>query len=672
MIRPSLAVLLLLAACSSNPSGNFVPNPQGVDRSPRLSQVTSCNQLETAIEDALVLEMKSTLEQIRKSDIYIARGGGPVPASGPLAAGGAASGPTNYTTTNSQVAGVDEADFVQNDGTRIAVLADGKLHLLSSWPAESMVEKSSLGIEGWPRDMFLAGNQVVVFSGVYVPRPLEGAYPICLAAGPYCGYFWSDLTQITTVDVSDLAHPQIVAKIILPGTYQSARKINDRVRLVLSDSFPFPEGVRYWPDLPPGATTDQRNKAFDGLEAANEAQIRGRSLEDWLRTGSITKGATTTPIPYSASGTCSEYSVSTAPSRPGLLTVATVDLGSDTLKSRNSVLAEPGTVYASEKTLYVATSHWWWWPAVGQSDATYIHAFDLTDPDSAPYIGSGAVDGTIGSSDQYAMDEFQGSLRVATQLATRVDDGTPWGTLKTANRISVLTLGTNGLTLAGKTDDYGPGEQTYGTRFVGTRGFVITAHQVDPLFTFDLADPAHPRKVGELQMPGFISYLHPIDDTHLLGVGRQANTATSTTQLKIALLDVTDLSAPSTLAVQLVGEGWSYSDALWDPKAFTWLGATSTLAIPFADYGGANFASDLRLFKVEPATGITSLGSLSMSDVFTVVNGPGWSWSWSPWIRRSILADGYVYAISDAGVRAAVVANLPAWVSTVKFAPLTP
>jgi hypothetical protein len=137
-------------------------------------------------------------------------------------------------------------------------------------------------------------------------------------------------------------------------------------------------------------------------------------------------------------------------------------------------------------------------------------------------------------------------------------------------------------------------------------------------------------------------------------------------------LDVTDLSNPVNQATQLIGEGWSYSDALWDPKAFTWLGAEKTLAIPFNDYAQNGFISDLRLFHVDPATGIQPLGSLSMADVYEYYGQAGmdWVWSWSPVIRRSILADNYVYAVTDAGVRSARVADLPSWLQTVHFAPL--
>jgi beta propeller domain-containing protein len=115
-----------------------------------------------------------------------------------------------------------------------------------------------------------------------------------------------------------------------------------------------------------------------------------------------------------------------------------------------------------------------------------------------------------------------------------------------------------------------------------------------------------------------------------------------------------------------VGEGWSWSAALWDPKAFTWLGARGVLAIPFQDYAAGAFVSDLRLFHVDPLSGIAPLGSLSMAEVYA--SWTAWDFFWAPWVRRGILADDFVYAVSDAGVRSAKVAELPAWLATVRFA----
>jgi hypothetical protein len=655
----SVAIAVAIGtACSKG--GSPLPGPVGVDRSPHLTYARSCGELEGAIEDAVVLAMKSEVEQIRRG------WGGPILTTGAPGAAANPAGPTDFSTTNAQVGGVDEADFVQNDGTRILVLAGGRLHLLRSWPPEALVEAASLAVEGWPRELFLAGDQAVVFSTIYVPRALEGASSMCLAAASWCGYWASDVTKVTTVDVSALDAPSVKSEIYLPGSYLSARRIGARVRVVITDQLPFPDGVRLWPEVPVGASDAQRDQAFQELEAKNETLIRGRSLNDWLRRGSVRRpDGSTEDLGYR----CGDFAIGSAPTRPGILTLATLDLDAQALASRTSVLAQADVVYASRDTLYAAAGHWWWWPVPGQDDATYLHAFDLTDPDRAAYLGSGVVDGAVNS--QYQLDEHQAALRVATVLRSRVENDTPWGRIETSNQISVLALSDGALRTVGKTERFGDGETTFGTRFLGARGFVITARSVDPLFTFDLSDPAEPTKVGELPMPGFIAYLHPVDDTHLLGVGRERSTSDGPMQVKVQLFDMADLSTPKAFPPVLVGEGWSWSESLWDPKAFTWLGARGLVAIPFVDFAPGSFVSDLRLFRVDPAAGVTPAGSLSMSDVFTTQAGPGWSYSWTPWVRRGVLADDFVYAISDAGVRSANVANLPAWLATATFPPLT-
>ena len=343
------AVLAVTAACGRTASPRL-PSPVGVDRHPRLTTVASCDQLETAIENSVVLAMKSQVEQLRTGwggVVYAT--GGPMPAATPSSS---PSGPGTFTTTNTQVAGVDEADFVQNDGTRIAALAGGRLHLVSSWPADALAEAASVAIEGWPRELFLTGNQVVVFSSVYVPRTLEGDHPVCagplmgaaaMPTGLWCGYAASDVTKITTVDVTALGAPKVTAEIYLPGRYVAARRIDARVRLVLVDDLPFPDGVRLWPDVPAGASDAERNRVFDDLEAQDEALIRARTLDDWLRRGKVVQpGGTTRELDYA----CGDFALSSAPSRPGILTVATLDLATQALVARTSVLAQAGVVYA--------------------------------------------------------------------------------------------------------------------------------------------------------------------------------------------------------------------------------------------------------------------------------------------------------------------------------------
>jgi hypothetical protein len=256
----------------------------------------------------------------------------------------------------------------------------------------------------------------------------------------------------------------------------------------------------------------------------------------------------------------------------------------------------------------------------------------------------------------------------------------PWGRIETAGRISVLKQAGQRFEVVGETPAFGAGERLFGARFMGDRGYVITAEQIDPLFAFDLSDPAHPAVMGEVVMPGFLSYLHPVDATHLLGLGQQVvgTGADRTTQVKLTLLDVGDLLHPVELDTVLVGEGWAWSESIWDPKAFTWLASRSLAAIPVAGYDATSkFTSDLRLFKIDLAPGaaapIAAAGRLSMGDVYQDAAGAPFGWWWSPYVRRSVLASDaggdFVYAITDAGIRSADVAALPAFLATIRFPP---
>jgi uncharacterized secreted protein with C-terminal beta-propeller domain len=669
----ALAAAAMLLGCSSSTT-NPLLNPPGVNTQVALTTFSDCDALDQAIVDTVVLQMKSQLEMIEQGYFYPVplANGGPVPATA-----GNATGPSAYTTTTAQVAGVDEADFVQNDGTRIFVLSGDALYAASSWPPQSLALEGKLTIEGWPREMFLAGNQVVVFSSVYVPRPIDSnapvACPVESASEWACGYALDDVTKVTTVDVTSLANPTVTAELYLPGSYLTSRLIGSQVRLVLNDPLSFPQGVRFWPDLPGNATSDQRAQAFSQLEQANEVLIRGYSLEDWLRRPAYKQSdGTLVQLGY----TCTDFSRSNAPTRMGIVTIATLALDGKGLTSRTSVLEQADLVYASLNTLYIAAQHWWWWPQPGQADATYVHAFDVSHPDSVSYLGSGVVNGT--PQNQYSFDEWNGALRVATQLAQRVADPVngPWGDVVNASQVSVLTLDGGTLVNTGTSVPVAQGDTLFASRFVGSRGFLVAARQVDPLITFDLSDPSHPSKVAELPVSGFSSFLYPIDDTHLLAVGSLTRANDSSSQLQLTLFNVTDLSAPTVQSQLLVGEGWASSQALWDPKALTWFPDKKLLALPFVDWqpsaDWSGFVSDLRLFTVDTSGGITAAGSLSMADVYQNTGDQSWTYYWSPLVTRSILADDAVYAISNAGIRSALVPNLPSWLATVRFSPLLP
>ena len=529
--------------------------------------------------------------------------------------------------------------------------------------------------------MFLAGNKVVVFSSIYRWYPLANTGGADCSSLD-CGYYNSNTVKVTIVDVSDLSSLHIAQEFYVPGQYSSARMVGSSIRIVMNDGFNFPPGFRWSPEWDSGLWDDKPRlkAAYDKVIASNEALIRKQTLADWLPPALAKHDGQLDTIVQP----CTSFSKVNAPTRLGTVSVVTLNLDNPTTVDRKSILAEPGIIYSSASSLYVATQHWWWWPAPGQEDVTYIHKFDITNPDSATYVASGAVEGAL--LNQFSLDEWQGNLRAATTLTSRVPDqqnpSNWWGTVVTTNRVSVLGTVKGSLEVIGQSGDLASGERIMSSRFINDKGFVVTYRQVDPLFTFDLSDPTHVKKMGELKIPGFSTYLHPIDATHLLTIGTYVPEPTPgqpqdwrEQALQLAIFDVSDLSAPKQTFTKLVGTAYGWSEAAYEHKAFNYFAAKKLLAIPFSDWSSGSsgdsywstFRSELRVFSVDATTGFAARGAVSMSDMYQVEQYNNWTYYWTPWVRRSVMADDFVYSLSDSGLRVANISNLSQPVSTARF-----
>jgi Beta propeller domain len=684
------AALAGLCMASAGCAGPAPKNPPAVVNRATLqafSGPNACRDLEEYLEDTAVMQMRTELEAARDGVPSWGWWGGfglrEVADAAPQATtAGANAGPTDYTTTNNQVAGVDEADFVKNDGTRIFALSGRTLHAVKSWPAAETQVLGRLALEGYPRELFLDGtDRAVVFSSIYRSYPLSNARGVACDALD-CGYYDSNSVKVTVVDVSDLTNLRVLREYDLPGHYNSARKIGSSVRLVMSDNFNFPAGFKWSPDWSEGLWEDKPRlrRAYDAIMADNERIIRQQSLTQWMPDAKLHENGQVTSLPHP----CEAFSRTNAPTRLGTVSVTTINLANNAL-GRVSVLAEPGEIYASHDNLYVATRHWWWWPQPGQRDTTYFHKFDITSPDSTIYVASGAVDGHI--VDQFSMDEAaSGHFRVVTTINTRVADtdnpGNWWGRIETTNRLSVLGENAGTLEVVGRSVDLAVGERVMSSRMLGNKGFVVTYRQVDPLFTFDLSDPTNPRQVGELKVPGFSTYLHPIDEQHLLTIGTYLPEPVNgqapdwrARALQLAIFDVSDMANPRQTFTQLVGTAYGWSEAMHEHKAFNYFPAKKLLAIPFSDWTSGlsgqtywdSFVSDLRVFSVDVNTGFTLKGAVSLSDMYRVQQYTNWVYYWTPSVRRSVMADDYVYAISDAGLRVAHISNLAQPLASARF-----
>ncbi|MFA5635635.1 MAG: beta-propeller domain-containing protein, partial [Anaerovoracaceae bacterium] len=245
------------------------------------------------------------------------------------------------------------------------------------------------------------------------------------------------------------------------------------------------------------------------------------------------------------------------PVDPGYIILSAIDITDNSRTEVEAITAFGSTVYMNESALYLASTSY-----EGNTDVTNITKFRI-DGMNIGYAGSGKVKGHL--LNQFSMDEFEGNLRVAT---TVWDEG---------NNLFVLD---GSLNIIGSVTGLAKGETIYSVRFMGDKGYVVTFRTMDPLFVFDLSNPTAPRVTGELKMPGFSNYLHPIGDDLILGIGMETrelierdSTGKETVVgfrqggLKISLFDVADMGKPKEVTNLVIGESGSYSEALYNHKA---------------------------------------------------------------------------------------------------------
>jgi uncharacterized secreted protein with C-terminal beta-propeller domain len=240
------------------------------------------------------------------------------------------------------------------------------------------------------------------------------------------------------------------------------------------------------------------------------------------------------------------------------------------------------------------------------------------------------------------MGEYNGYLRIGT---TR---GGWWGEA-VSNQLAVLGEQGGTLVETGKLEGIAPGERIYSMRFDGNKGYMVTFRQTDPLFTFNLSNPAKPLIAGEIKVSGFATYIHLLgqDGSRLLTVGRSADATGRVTGNKLQLFDVSNSSSPVLIGDYELGEGWS--SALYDHHAFLYYEPFSLLALPYSSYtyGSASNGSWLKLFRIEQG-GITYRGMIPAP---SSSNQYGYG---TDTFDRSAVIGNYIYAVAG---QSAVVAD---------------
>lgn len=497
----------------------------------------------------------------------------------------ASSTPVSFSSTNVQEADVDEADVMKSDGRHVYALEPGSWTFTpgtSTTPSQyaytRKVRVAYVGERGGqtvqPLTTFPlnAGQYSSGQDALY----LHADNLVTLATGYYYGgwYYSPRVDAETVVEILDVSNPAApssrwVAKI--SGTMVSSRRIGDRLYLV----------TRFSPSVP---------GLVYGQDTANRLVMDAAPLQSMLPLIAV-NGAARVPLV----GLDSIYAPQLAGSRAvaDMVVVTVIDIRTAAVLQGLAILGRTDTMYMSTKNLYLASSRYETHPFASSLPRPVqpsllnsdIHQLAVIDS-GVRLVGTGAIEGGVGYGDKAAFrfGEHKGRLGVVTSTSTGW-----WG--DTRNRVTILEPSATAPGML-KTVSYlpnarrpqalgKPNEQLYGTRFVGDRLYAVTFKKVDPLYIVDLSDASDPRISGELEIPGFSDYLHPLGNGLLLGFGKDAVPADTSGDaqwawfqgLQLTLFDVSGAS-PREVQRVLIGKRGSYSALLDSHHAFSALTRT--------------------------------------------------------------------------------------------------
>jgi len=641
----SLAIPLVMTGCHYGGDGEHPLDTVaqrkialGKSTATHLATADSCLSLEAELKALAAAEIKTFFEMSASPQ--------PVPVGAPMAppaevdngnADGAGAPANGENLTNNQVAGVDEADFVKTDGKRLYVLENGALHRFDITAPGVIAAAGRLAIEGWPQAMLLDDERVLVISGMWNGFDHDGDIAIGMP------FMLDERVKATLVEWPDGGSARIVQERWFDGHYLTAREIDATARIVLHGRLPNGILDTLWTYL-------GEHESAEAAKAAALADLDALDLDALLPRSYVRDAdGNQRTLPYTEND-CAGFEIPEDSNGSGVTSIVTLALNDAGAFGTQHIVSNPPVVYVSANHLFLAESAqdwWWYWWNETEDERLNIHAFDTADG-GMRYAGSARAQGA--PINQFALDDHEGVLRIATWTG-----GNRWWWTDAAVESRVYTFGirANALEPLGELTGIAPGEQLFAARFLGDTAYLVTFLQIDPLFSIDLADPAHPSILGELEVPGFSTYLHPLENDRLLAVGVGGDESGATWQTVVSLFDVSNRSAPALLArhdLARDNSGWSWSEALYEHKAFQFESTRGLLAAPLGAARVTNgiweWTSTLELVKVD-ADRLLAHGSVDHSTYFDSHDN---GYFYSPDIRRSFFIDDYLYAVSSKAV----------------------
>ncbi|RMW37241.1 MAG: copper amine oxidase [Nitrosopumilus sp.] len=556
-------------------------------------------------------------------------------------------GGADYSTTNVQVENVDEPDYLKNDGKYVYIVSRNTLSIIDAYPAEDarLILKIALDIESqYIQNMFLNEDRLAIFYNGqsedeiipqfdFIPRPS-----------------YNPVTHALIVDVSDKENPTILKDYSIDGHFRDARMIGDYAYFVTNNHI-----NHQYPRLPvimedsvrimtPDAFYFDNVEEFSNFNTLTAIDIFGDTInsETFLMgyTGTFYVSENNFYLTYQQNMPFGYYENS---SRDRFYDVIVPLLPND-IQDEIKSIQNDSSLNSSEQWAKISELMQNSYNEMGKADKeelfekirnalneydvkiqeenrkTIIHKISI-DEDKIEYVAKGTVPGRL--LNQFSMDESGDRLRVATTIEYYIQHE---GTVR-SNAVYVLD---EQLNIVGELEDIAPDESIFSSRFMGDRLYLVTFEQIDPFFVIDLSNDT-PKILGELKIPGFSNYLHPFDENHVIGIGRDTkvgdNDRVQQLGVKVALFNVADVTNPKVLDDFVIGDRSSHSEAQYNHKAFFFDKSRSVLSIPISGDSDSlehitskvfapeyNRWSGFYVFDVDSADGFSIKGTVTHSD----------------------------------------------------------
>lgn len=685
VIIAGVAILALVALVATWTSMVLLPAP-GSDLTGQeaLKRFSSCEELETFLEDKSDSygNMLTGLPMAGARMDTMEALGAPTMAAG---AGADKIQSEDYSTTNVQVEGVDEADIIKSDGKYLYILSGGKIVIVDAYPAENASILSETNISGIPSEIFINGDRLVVFT--------QGGWNNYWIAkdNSYSG----PVSSVLVYDVTDRSDPVLKRNLTLEGNYYDSRMIGDYVYTIST------KHVSSWtePGIP-RITDAVAGQAEESKPACNCSEVYYFDVPD-----SSYQFTTVTSLNIMDDNSVEQskvflmgYSQNIFVSQNNIYITyqKRVDYNDMFFRAVNEIIIPNLPIGESSKVSSVMSSNLTEWekqreiskilegfiggmdPEQGaqfmkdfqakvdeffikiskEMEQSVIHRVSISNG-NIEYAAGGAVPGRI--LNQFSMDEYNGYFRVATTTGNLWFRGTR---SETMNHVYVLDANMN---TVGRLENMAKGESIYSVRFLGDRAYMVTFERIDPLFVIDLSVPTNPNVLGELKIPGYSDYLHPYDENHIIGLGMDTEEnrwgGISTSGVKISLFDVSDVANPKEVSNYVIGGRGSYSIATHEHKAFLFDKDKELLVIPARTYDGVSNEKDYwnrywhgaYVFQINLEEGISLRGRIAHQ----VDSNETESWyDYQHDVKRSMYMDDVLYTLSNAMVKMNSLINL--------------